>query len=160
MQAMVLIRREALSQDPAAFAASESSDGALDPETLKLLLAPSSPQAVFGAFDGDRLVGMAGVYRPGRGKEHHKAVLWGMYVTPESRRGGLGRALLAEVIRFARSLPGVQQLQLSVSDSARRARKMYEEAGFTTWGVEPASLCVGGEYITVRHMALVFVLSP
>jgi len=157
MHALIGVRREALSLDPAAFAASESSDRALDPDTLKHLLAPASPQAVFGAFDEDRLVGMAGVYRPEREKEHHKAVLWGMYVTPESRGGGLGRALLAEVIRYARSLAGVQQLQLSVSDSAQKARKMYEMAGFETWGVEAASLCIGGEYFTVRHMALVFV---
>jgi ribosomal protein S18 acetylase RimI-like enzyme len=138
MEALLAIRREALTNDPAAFSASVASD----------------LHAVFGAFRGNDLVGMTGVYRHRTEKERHKAVVWGMYVRRTHRGAGLGRALLAEAVRFARSLAGVTHLHLSVSESARSAQNVYEAAGFAAWGIEPASLYVNGEFITVRHMVL------
>ena len=53
-----------------------------------------------------------------------------------------GQALLEEAVRFARSFPGVSHLHLEVSETATSALRLYEAAGFTTWGLEPASLCV------------------
>jgi GNAT superfamily N-acetyltransferase len=154
MEALLAIRREALTNDPAAFSASVASDRALDPESVRALLAHPDLHAVFGAFRGNDLVGMTGVYRHRTEKERHKAVVWGMYVRRTHRGAGLGRALLAEAVRFARSLAGVTHLHLSVSESARSAQNVYEAAGFAAWGIEPASLYVNGEFITVRHMVL------
>jgi len=151
IKSLLVIRREALVSEPAAFSSSPASDRALDPEFLRISLVS---QAVFGAFRGDALVGMAGVYRHQTEKERHKAVLWGMYVRSSHRGVGLGRALLAEAVRLASSMAGVTHLCLSVSDTATSAYRIYEAAGFRTWGVESASLLVGGGYVAVRHMVL------
>ena len=151
IEPLLAIRHEALVREPTAFSSSPASDRALDPEFLRNSL---TSQAVLGAYQGDALVGMAGVYRRQTEKEGHKAVLWGMYVRPSHRGLGLGRALLAEAVRLARAMAGVSHLCLSVSDTATSAYRIYEAAGFRTWGVESASLLVGGTYVAVRHMVL------
>jgi ribosomal protein S18 acetylase RimI-like enzyme len=154
LQDVLALRREALENDPAAFSASPESDVGLDPDFMRVSLTDSSSQTVLGAFRDAALVGMTGVHRRKNEKERHKAVLWGMYVRPSSRRIGLGRALLSEAIRFATTLSGVTHLHLSVSESASAAESLYAAEGFITWGVEPASLVVGGRAVAVRHMTL------
>jgi GNAT superfamily N-acetyltransferase len=154
LEQLLAIRREALDTDPSAFSASPESDLGLDPEFVRTSLARRSSEAVFGAFcDGD-LVGMTGVYRERNQKEHHKAVVWGMFVRPSERGKGLGRALLDDAIQFAESLPGVTYVHIAVSENANSALRLYEAAGFTTWGVEPASLVVDQVQIAVNHMVL------
>jgi len=154
LEDLLALRREALAHDPTAFSASPESDVGLDPGFMQASLADSSSQTVLGAFRDATLVGMTGVHRLENEKERHKAVLWGMYVRPSSRRTGLGRALLSEAIRFASALSGVTHLHLSVSENASVAERMYAAEGFTTWGVEPASLVVDGRAVAVKHMIL------
>lgn len=109
---------------------------------------------VLGAFDGEALVGTVGFYRHDGPKLAHKGGIWGMYVAPEARGRGVGRALLdAAVARVAATCPGVAWLQLGVATENGPAQRLYERAGFRTFGVEPAAMIVGGRVIDEALMA-------
>lgn len=140
IESLVTLRREALVSDPFAFSSSPDTDVGLDPEFLRKAMRNTSAQGMFGAFEDGALVGMAGVYRQDKAKEAHKAGVWGMYVRPAHRGRGLGRELLSAAIEFARSLPGVTHLHLSVSETAPAALRLYQSMGFVTWGTEPGAL--------------------
>lgn len=148
------IRREALEEAPFAFASSPSDDRVRSIDFVREALV-SADQAVFGAFMPG-LVGVVGVYRDRGIKESHKAHLWGLYVRPEYRTQGIGRALVEAALTFARSLTGVSQVQLAVSERAADAARLYQSLGFVTWGDEPAALRVAEEDLAEQHMLLSF----
>lgn len=149
-----VLRREALEEDPLVFGSSVPDDPQQLVEIGRERLAPSEDAAVFGAFEGAKLVGIVGVRRePGR-KERHKTHVWGVYVTAASRGHGVGGAMLRAAIDKARSWPGVELAGLSVSEAANRAWRMYERHGFRAWGREPRALCWEGRSVDEIHMTL------
>jgi GNAT superfamily N-acetyltransferase len=150
----VELRREALAEAPLAFAASPEDDRGLSAEFMRESLSDPDSAAVLGAFEGDRLVGIAGVGRLSKRKQRHRAIVWGMYVSPPARGRGLGLDLLQAAVNRARSWTGVLQVQLSVTDAAPEARRLYERAGFREWGVEPRSLGEEGQFVAERHLVL------
>jgi len=52
-----------------------------------------------------------------------------LYVVPELRRNGLGRALLEAAMGTARG-EGAENMELSTSEDDEAARRLYESAGF------------------------------
>jgi ribosomal protein S18 acetylase RimI-like enzyme len=150
---MVPLRREALETAPFAFMASAEDDHGLSLEFVRNILANHQEQAVFGAFNGDSLVGMLGMYRELKVKRRHLGILWGMYVSPRARNQGAGRALLDAAIRRAREW-GLDQLQLGVMDTAQDAKRLYEALGFRSWGREPKALQWDGRFVDEHHMVL------
>jgi RimJ/RimL family protein N-acetyltransferase len=152
--ALVAIRREALSSAPLAFGSSLDDDRALSPESMRSSLADISNFAVLGAFDGEALVGMAGIIRLEKVKCRHRAVIWGMFVAPTARRRGIGSALLGAAVDRARSWPGVVQVQLSVFETAEDAGRLYRRAGFREWGTEPRALEWEGRFVAEHHLVL------
>lgn len=148
------LRREALEAHPLAFGASLPEDPNLLVESVLPRLTSNEDSAVFGAFVGDSLIGIVGVRRNPGLKERHKAWIWGMYVTPASRRHGAGELLLRTAIHQARSWTGVEQIHLAVSEVAQEARRLYEQHGFQVWGREPRALCWEGHYADESHMVL------
>jgi len=149
----ISVRREALEADPFAFSASIDDDFALDPDFVRRSLANEAEQAVFGYFEGDRLRGIVGLVRASKLKQRHAATVWGMYVSAATRRRGAGRALLDAAVTQARAW-GVEQVQLSVTDAAPQAKRMYESAGFTSWGHQPRTLGWQGRFVDESHMLL------
>jgi ribosomal protein S18 acetylase RimI-like enzyme len=144
--AYVKLRRRSLTESPLCFAASPDDDFAgtqLRPEWT-----------VFGAFDGDTLAGMVGLLRDAKLKSAHKVHVWGMYVAPEHRGRGFGKALLEAAISHTRTLPGVAAVSLTVTDAAPEARRLYERAGFTLWGTQPDALRHDGRAVDDHHMLL------
>ena len=109
-------------------------------------------ELVFGAFDANRLVGVAGLSFAARMKERHKAKLFGMYVMQECRRHGAGRVLVDAVLQEARARPGVRIVQLTVTDGNAAAQVLYERCGFVSFGVEPFAVAVGDRYVAKVHM--------
>ncbi|MEO6291959.1 MAG: GNAT family N-acetyltransferase, partial [Burkholderiaceae bacterium] len=87
-------------------------------------------------------------------KLSHKALIWGMYVAPEFRGKGVARALLAEVLALARSVPEVIQVNLAVNASSVVAIRLYESVGFKEFGCEPNALCIDSEFHDEIHMYL------
>lgn len=107
---------------------------------------------VFAAFDGDRMVGVAGLSFESRSKARHKATLFGMYVPAVFRSLGIGRALVASVLEYARAQPGITLVQLTVTDGNAAARALYERFGFVAFGVEPFAVAVDAGYVSKVHM--------
>lgn len=134
-----------------------------------------------GAHDEkpSKLLAVAAVLREAPIKRRHIAKIWGVYVTPSARGRGLAKRVVQGAIEAARSwgdanagggqvgtrgvggmggaVVRVEQVQLSVSETAPVARAVYESLGFVTWGIEPDALRVGdeGRGAAERHMVLV-----
>lgn len=87
-------------------------------------------------------------------KARHRALLWGMYVTPAARGRGVGAAILRAAIDCARSWAGIVQVHLSVTEASKEASRLYTSAGFREWGVEPRALHWDGRFIAEHHMVL------
>lgn len=149
---LAALRRQALESDPLAFGSAPGEDRFLAPEAVAAYLAAEADQAVFGAFQGPDLAGMAGVLRTAGAKRQHRAFIWGMYVVPEARRMGAGRALLEAAVAQARAWPGIVQVHLSVTEAATAARRLYESAGFRVWGREPRALLWEGRFVDEIHL--------
>ncbi|MCP3143310.1 GNAT family N-acetyltransferase [Pyxidicoccus xibeiensis] len=147
------LRLRGLEEHPEAFGASLAEDSALPMETVRSRLVGPA-QVVLGAFDGARLVGVAGLQRAGGQKHAHTGVVWGMYVAPEARSRGLGRRLLTALVEEARRMAGVERLILSVAVGNGAAQGLYRTLGFRTYGVEPNALKIGGAYVDQEQMVL------
>jgi len=110
-------------------------------------------QIVFGTFLDRELVGIAGLRREPLEKVRHKALLWGVFIRPDWRRGGLARRLLSHAVSYART-SGVLQIHLCVNAENVRARALYDALGFASFGREPRALRVGDRFFDEEHMVL------
>jgi ribosomal protein S18 acetylase RimI-like enzyme len=77
-----------------------------------------------------------------------------MYVAPEFRGQGIGRALLEAAVSQARALPGLRQLDLTVTESNPAACSLYKSCGFETFGLERGAIEIDGKTYDVAYMAL------
>jgi ribosomal protein S18 acetylase RimI-like enzyme len=155
---LAALRREALQSAPLAFSSSPQDDRLRSPGFVREVLA-ASDQAVFGAVAGG-VVGMVGISRDPHAKAAHRCDMWGLFVGAEHRRLGIGHALVAEAIGFARSLPGVTHLYVSATEAAPEAMALYDRFGLAVWGVDAASLCVDGRLVAEHHMVLALAPGP
>lgn len=153
--AFLTLRIEALEREPYAFARSPEDERAHTPESrASRLKAKDEGNFVLGAFTDAALVGMVGLVRDPSPKIHHKAFVWGMYVSENVRGHGLGRALLSELIARARTYPGLEQLILGVGTTQGSARVLYRSLEFEPFGLERRWLKVGTEYVDEEHLVL------
>jgi ribosomal protein S18 acetylase RimI-like enzyme len=148
------LRIAALEGDPEAFSASLEEWRALGLEEVKRRLWPAEDAFVLGAFDGERMVGMAGFYREKGPKTRHKGHVWGVYVAPEVRGRGIGRRMMQTLLQSATGLEGVEQILVSVATSQTAAVNLYRSIGFEPFGREPRALKIGEEFIDEEHMIL------
>src|SRR5262245_31316976 len=109
---------------------------------------------ILGAFTAGEVLGTVGCSRDHGLKNRHKALIWGMYVAPEARGRGVGRALLEAAIERARAWPGLEQLTLGVAVHNQPARALYRECGFEAFGLERRCLKLADRYIDEEHMVL------
>ena len=151
--AYVALRRESLLDSPLAFTSSPEDDTASSTEAVREMLARGPDNVIVGGF-APELAGIVGMYRDSHLKRAHKMNIWGMYVTPAHRGGGLGLALMKAAIEHARSVAGITCIDLSVNSTAPAAQRMYERAGFRVWGCEPDALRYAGEITQEHHMSL------
>lgn len=121
---------------------------------VKRIEDPTGLSAAFGAFDGDALVGTVALEFAAKPKTRHKALVIGMYVVPEARGTGAARSLLAEALAFARQRPGIRLVTLTVTEGNEPAIRLYRQAGFQAWGVEPEAILTPGGFKGKVHMAL------
>lgn len=151
--ALLPLRLRALREHPRAFLSSEEEDAALGVEGFAARLASTDRALTLGGYAGGALVAMAGVAKGAHEKARHRAVLWGVYVAPEHRRSGLGRAIVGRAIEEARAL-GVEALCLSVDAQNAPALALYRALGFTPWGVERDAFRADGAPVDEVHMTL------
>ena len=115
---------------------------------------PDGSSQAFGAFDDERLVGAVAIEYSSRFKVQHKASIVGMIVTATCRGRGAGRGLIAAALDHARARSGIDVVTLTVTDDNLSAIRLYEEAGFTRFGVEKMAIFTGTEYKSKVHMQL------
>ena len=151
------IRLRALRDDPESFGSSyeEILERGIAGATQSLRKRDTSPDdATFGAFEGGTLVGIAGFRREEEVKKRHKGVIWGMYVPREMRGKGIGKALLQAAIAYAKTLPQLEQINLSVVLTSKEARQLFIAQGFETYGLERDALKLHDRYFDQELMTL------
>lgn len=115
-----LLRQRSLSEDPDAFSSSTTMwTGANDTEERWRARLADGP--CFIAYADGRPVGMVAGWLVGDAAE-----LTSMWVAPEARRQGIGRALIERVVEWS----GGRPLSLRVIDGNQAAVTAYERQGF------------------------------
>ncbi len=109
-------------------------------------------RVTLGAFLEGELVGVMTLTREAGLKKRHKAVLVAVYVAPAVRGQRVGERLLAALLAWARAVPGLLQLHLSVTVTQTAARRLYAAQGFTVYGLERRALRVNGQDVDDEHM--------
>jgi len=146
------LRLRGLAEAPSAFASSYEEEVNTPLAETASRLEPNDSGAIFGAFAESKLVGLAGVNRETMRKLNHKAYLWGMYVSPENRRSGVGFLLLAQALPYAWKSLKVLQVNLGVHTENASAIALYRRLGFVIWGTEIGALVVAGKAQDEHHM--------
>jgi cyclohexyl-isocyanide hydratase len=109
-----------------------------------------------GAYADGRLAGIVSFQREGRDRQklRHKGLLFRMYVDPQLRGKGVGRALIEALRQRVEKLGDVEQINLTVVSSNPVAKKLYEKFGFVSFAVEKNALKWGGHYYAEEQMVL------
>jgi RimJ/RimL family protein N-acetyltransferase len=148
-------RLDALRDSPHSFASSYEEEVQMSNETIRdRFAAHPSESAVFGAFDGTRIVGLTGIFREERLKRKHKMYIVSVFVQPEYRGKGIGSRLIKTAIAHARSVAGVERIDLGVESGNTQAKALYTSLGFQSWGTEPSFAKVDGIDYSEERMSL------
>ena len=124
------LRLRALATDPASFGSTHEREAAFPERTWAERVERSSAgdeASTLLAFRGDEPVGLVTAIRDEVQQDLFH--VFGMWVAPEARREGIGRRLLDEIEGWIVSCGGTG-VQLSVTDAAPAARRLYESAGY------------------------------
>lgn len=141
------LRLRALREYPEAFTSSDEEEPARPAgwSEERLTADPGKPHDFFlGTFQDEVLLGTVGLQGRYRPKERHNATVVGMFVAPEGARRGLGMALMQDLLARARALPGLEQVDLTVTEGNGQAQRLYARCGFTVYGVLPHAIKVDG----------------
>jgi len=146
-EAVWALRLRSLSSDPEAFGGTFAEAVAAGSGGIRRRLRETSEDAFYlGAWDGEQLVGMVRFKREEGAKDRHRGEVASLFVVPERRGQGVGRALLDELIARAGRLPGLEQLQLAVVSTNASAARLYRAFGFAVYGTLPHALKDGDRY--------------
>lgn len=158
VHAFLALRKRSWSTDPLSW--DHAPDEKADPEKWKAIISGwDNGSALLGYFLTEekkrpKLVGLTGLERFYAPKRSHRAMIWGVYVSPEVRGQGISGKLLEESLARARKMEGLHHVILSVSHHAKAAIRLYERAGFVEWGREPAAARTGDVFMDEIHMGL------
>ncbi len=149
------LRLSALQTNPEAFGSTYEREIQFTLEFVAERLRPSADKFALGAFDkAGAMIGMVSLVRESGMKTAHKANVFGMYVAQEQRGLGVGKALMRELIKMARGIEGLEQVNLCVVSNNDQAKKLYQSVGFERYGVERNALKFNDQYYHEDLMAL------
>jgi ribosomal protein S18 acetylase RimI-like enzyme len=140
-----MMRLQALSDNPEAFGSTYEETVARGKGAFRHRLGQGDDVFYLGAFD-DTLIGIVGFFREEGTKNRHKGYLVSMYVLPERRGQGVGKALAQELIARAKQIDGLEQLLLAVVTINHTASQLYRSLGFEVYGTQPGALKAGESY--------------
>lgn len=149
--AYVEVRQRMLREEPWSFGSSPADDLERERQRARDMLGDED-WACIAAMSGEAIVSTARVFRTTRPKQAHAASIVSVWTDPAFRGRGLGRRVLLAAIDVARGWPGVERIELSVSERSQPARRLYESLGFECWGVQPDAMRVGGESSAEHYM--------
>lgn len=128
------IRLEALRTDPDAFGSTFQREESRSEHDWRTRLEASDARTFVAIDDADSsFVGLV-TCAPYAGHARHVG-LFSMWVSPSIRGHGVGKALVRELIAWARTLPGIDGILLEVADENLAAVKLYESMGFVPNGI-------------------------
>jgi len=143
------IRLASLEDCPEEFATDADAWKNAPRETINKLLITSAERKdapILGVWNDGQLIGLVGINHDLRPSVKHKATLWGMYVLPNYRRQGIGRALLDEMIKTARETPDLRLIRAVVTVTSKEALSLLNNFGFKTFGQEPEAKQLNDQY--------------
>ncbi|AYZ63269.1 GNAT family N-acetyltransferase [Burkholderia multivorans] len=146
------LRLRAVETSPTSFLPTRDEEAGVSVAEFATRITPTPARAVFGAFEGDTLVGITGVRRDARAKVAHKATIWGVFVDPAYRGRGIAQSLLEGATAHAAQAWQCRQLLLCVNEINGAAERLYASQGFVRFGTEPRSLFVDGRFYDEHHM--------
>ena len=115
---------------------------------------PEGGHFALGASHTQQLQGAIACERDLRPKVRHIGHIVGMMVSAEARGLGLGKALLDACITEARRAEGLEMLTLSVTTINMAAVRLYERAGFASYGTLVHAIKLGDKYHNKSLMTL------
>jgi RimJ/RimL family protein N-acetyltransferase len=116
------MRVDAAPESPASVKPSSEEEFEKSIDDFEKKLSWDSYNFILGAFDGDQLVGIAGLRRDRGKKIHHTAILWGIYVIPHYRARGMAKSLVKAILDIAAGIAEITQIKLSVHTRNAPAR--------------------------------------
>jgi RimJ/RimL family protein N-acetyltransferase len=101
----------------------------------KIIAEDNGTDFLYGAFDGENLIGICGNIQENRIKTKHNAEISHMFVKREYGGKGIATTLLRLTVEkvFLNSI--VEQIMLGVVESNVPAKKIYQSAGFVQYGL-------------------------
>lgn len=133
------IRLESLQNSPESFVSSYEEEKDFSIEKFKGQF-QSDDSFTYGAFEKNELVGIITLYIDKPYKLSHRAHIGAMYVSPSKRSLGIGKVLMEEAIKKAKSIEGLEQIYLAVVSTNEPAKKLYSSLGFKVFGTEKKGL--------------------
>ncbi len=101
---------------------------------------------IAGAFMGNTLVGIAGLYRHKGLKVRHKGTVWGVYVAPEARGHGIAQRCIEMLLEQA-AQADIELAQLSTDATNEATITLYKKLGFEIYGLEKCVTKIDDRYI-------------
>jgi ribosomal protein S18 acetylase RimI-like enzyme len=143
------IRTEAIRTNPESFGSPEEEHGG-DAQRQAYLCWLSGD--VWGAFEDQNLIGVAGFYITQDKRVTHRGNLFTVYVRPASRGQGMGDLLIKKILSVAEKR--VDQMKLMVVTTAIPAIKTYLSNGFEFYGRDRGAFRVNDasydEYLMIK----------
>lgn len=147
------LRLKALQNSPEAFGSTyeEEKDYTVDKYKTRF---QSENSLTFGAFENGLLVGIITLVTEQRIKLRHRATIVAMYVSPDMRGLGIGKALIIEAMNKAKDLQDIEQIYITVVTTNKAAKKLYSLLGFEVFGTEKRALKLNETYFDEYLMVL------
>lgn len=145
------LRLKALKNNPEAFSSSYEEEVVLPLSVFEKRL-QSTETFIFGAFSDNRLVGTVTLVKESKRKLQHRATIYAMYVSEESRQKGIGKALMVNALEKARNLKTIEQIYLTVVKENKTAKSLYKLSGFQVYALERKALIIDDNYYDEEHM--------
>lgn len=154
VEAFSALRREVLADNAVPMGLSMEEELARPLQGFRDQLGYPEPNAAFGAFIGDLLVGSSAIAWPSKlASSRHKANLWGVFTSPRFRRQGISQALVERTVQHGRA-NGLVRINLTVYVPNPEATTLYAKLGFTHTGTELQAIYLEGNYYDGQYWSL------
>lgn len=158
LPAFVGLRNASLLCYPDAFTSDYATEKDKSPQAFASRLGDAvSGHFVLGAFDElGQLLGTLSMERDEatRRQKHHIAHVKAVMVAEATQRLGIARKLVRHGIELTQANSSLDQLVLTVTASNQHVVRLYEDAGFVSYGLLPRAICVEGQFFDKLYMRL------
>lgn len=109
---------------------------------------------ILGAFRGRELVGMIGFFRPNKPTLERRGHVWGTFLLPDFRNAGTAGKLLDELIRRAKQMHQLEDVQIVTLNYSKSIVILYRSRGFRVFATEKAAVRIGRSSFDELYMTL------